>query len=146
MTICIHRNLNALRNGRKVPLSEDGGHIWSLKGYKSPKTLGKLQGHHDPLTDGTLTLFDCVWRVSTAGVNQVKKRGRRQVCAWIEASESVDANMPMVGLAIGRLSYNPMVDPETAHIVNDAGDVIRVIQSGDELGMVQATQWGLFVY
>ena len=58
MTICIHRNLNALRNGRKVPLSEDGGHIWSLKGYKSPKTLGKLQGHHDPLTDGALTLFD----------------------------------------------------------------------------------------
>ena len=143
MTICIHRNLNALRNGRKVPLSEDGGHIWSLKGYKSPKTLGKLQGHHDPLTDGALTLFDCVWRVSTAGVNQVAKRGRRQVCAWIEGENPGAAP---AGVPVGRLSYNPLNDPYTAHIVDGSGDVIRVIKSGDDVGTVQATADGLFVY
>ena len=143
MKICLHRNLNALRSGRRVPLSEEGGHIWSIKGYKSPGTLGKLQGHHDPLSDGALTLSDCVWRVSTAGINQVKKRGRRQVCAWLEGerAEPMSANIGLVG----RLSYNPLIDPHTAYIVDDAGDVVRVISSGDTLGTVQATQWGLLV-
>lgn len=135
MTICIHRNLN-------VP-SLDGGHVWSVKGYKTAKTLGKLQRHHDPSIEGNLTMSGCVWRVSTAGVNQVKKRGRRQVCAWLQGEHH---GVAPSGFPVGRLSYNPMVNPETAHIVDDSGNVVRVIRSGDDIGTVQATADGLFVY